>query len=114
MGKWSFINVTLSDKFKEELDKVHEMSDNAVNEEWRSLGCPILANYGLDWYAGVSGDGWACIDNSASPDKETNPFQMFCNKEDITGHDMIRFWRLSRRACILAARMGIAHRPEAL
>jgi len=118
MGKWSFTSVKFSDEYRDKSAVVEKMTKEEVQAEWERLGSPELGEYGLNLWSGISGDGWATIDNSAakSYDYKSHPLQLFCDRQEFLQHyygkpEPFKHW--FQRACILADRVGVPRsKPE--
>lgn len=114
MGKWSYSNVQWSDEYKAADQAVRAMSKDEIRKEWELIGCPEIAEYGLNLWSGISGDGWAVIDNSGTKDDPSNPIHFFCDRKDFLryyhGADDKAMDHWFQRACVLAHRIGIERR----
>lgn len=112
MGKWSFTDVTFS---KEHDDIVEQVKQMPIEEVIREVGAvfkrsdieTMLSSFGLSCYSGSSGDGWACIDNSAAShyDYKKQPLRWWVDYNDV-GNERARLEH-AHRACLVAMRLGI-------
>lgn len=110
MGKWCFSGIELSPEIKRISAELATLSEREVNARWINAGSLTIDQLNLSWYSGISGDGWACIDNSAG---EKN-FQMWANRGDYLYYSADRMmWE--RKACIIYVEMqraGILPSPS--
>lgn len=104
MGKWCFMNVKLPSDLYERKVALTKLSEMELEQRWVAAGSPTMEQHGLSWYSGVSGDGWACIDNSAG----AKDFQMFADRQDFL-HNTPRRLYWERLACTLATEIKTQH-----
>lgn len=86
MGKWSTFNIPPG--ISEKRDELKNLIIRDLTARWEAAGSPQIADYGLRWYWGSSGDvtGWRTLDDSAS----RKIFRIFCDKSiDMCYWEMI-------------------------
>jgi hypothetical protein len=98
MGKWT--TFILPANFDIVLQRLKTLSSDEINKQWEANNCPTLQQFGLSWYSGISGNGWACIDDSTS----TKVFQLFVPRQDyVSSESKCLYWE--KLACLLALEM---------
>lgn len=89
MGKWTYLSSgDMVSKVSAKKQELAALTPPELLARWEAAGAPTLNDYGLQWYAGSSGDGWATIDDSAS----RKQFMLSCPREAYhdTGTGILR------------------------
>jgi len=104
MGKWSFMNHSpaLIPNLYEKSKPIIELSEEELEARWVAEGSRSITDYDLQWYSGISGGGWATIDDSHG----RKQFQLYVPYEDF--HDsMAKRRRHEKIAVVLAHQEGM-------
>lgn len=106
MGKWSYLSSgDMLAKVSAKKKELVALTGTEMYMRWEAAGSPEIRDYGLNWYAGSSGDGWATLDDSAS----RKLFMMSCPRQAY--HDVtigIPWEKIATTACF---ELGITRLP---
>lgn len=108
MGKWSYSNGELTPEHYRIVNMVKELSDEDLYLQWmRASISGRPEDYFIHYYSGISGDGWACADNSSDTRADKVPFLMSIDRRDFLGGDPEIMQKWNRRICLAAHLLGV-------
>lgn len=103
MGKWDYMNAgKMPTEIYERAKVLQTFSHDALEAAWKSSGSEAAADYGLRWYWGGSGGGWATLDDSAS----RKQFMLGAPREGLQSPEVQLRWE--KIAVIIAKERGLA------
>lgn len=111
MGKWCFMNrqAEMVPGISAKRAELVALTDQQLHDRWVTAGSPDLTDYGLSWYWGGSGGGWACIDDSHS----RKTFQLFVSERPGNSDANTIYWsRLAATACFELSMSKYSWTPE--
>lgn len=108
MGKWSYRNGELTPEHDQVVNMVMALSDEDLYLQWMQASIPSSPeHYFIHYYSGISGDGWACADNSSDNRVGKVPFRMWVDRRDFIGGDPHVMQKWDRRICLAAHLLGV-------
>lgn len=111
MGKWSFgmSGCPNREALKPIVEELKALPRSDLEARWIFEGRLTLNDYGLNWYSGGSGGGWATIDDSAT----RKQFQIYVDRyEMLTGGASFDYW--CHLAVVAACAFGLTVIPPLL